>query len=96
MHIELKKGIYLCSDQYQYWIQKEWITHKKDKDGNPQDILNTKKLSGFCTDLTSLYDSYFDRAVRESDAETVEELIRHIEKTRRDIRKWLKELRGNE
>lgn len=94
MHIELKKGVFLCSDERQFWIQKEWYTHRKDKEGKMVEVLNTKPLSGYCTELENLFDSYFDRTIRSSEAETVEQVVKEIGKVRRDIHKWLKELRG--
>lgn len=96
MHIELKKGIYLLSDENQFWIQKEWVSHKKDKEGKEAEVLNTKRLSGYHTSLEAMLDSYFEREMRKSDAETVEQLVKEMNKTRKDIRKWLKELRGTE
>ena len=96
MHVELKKGVFLVSDENQYYIQKEWISHKKDADGNVKEVPNTKKLSGFHRELDTLFDSYFDRSVCGSDAETVEALVKEMRKTRNEIRKWLKELRGTD
>lgn len=96
MHIELKKGVYLCSDPRQYWIQREWISHRKDKNGEVQEVVNTKVISGYCRDLVNLYNSYFGNDTRSSEAQTVAEIIKHIEKTRRDIHKWIKESGCNE
>lgn len=96
MHIQLKKGVFLCSDQYQFWIQKEWTSKRKNKEGKTEEVLNTKRLSGYHTELDSLFDSYFDRTIRSSEADTVEKIVKDVGKTRRDIHKWLKELRGTE
>lgn len=91
MHIELKKGVFLCSDVNCYWIQQEWMVKKNDKES-----VRTKLLSGYTVDLEHVMESYFDKEIRSSEVETFEELAKLIKKTRGEIRKWYRQLEGKD
>ena len=86
LRVKLSKNKYLVSDGLAYWIVRE----QKSKEGDTYDV----RISGYCTSLETLFSSYFDRVVKDGTAETMEELTALIRKTRNEIRKWCKELKG--
>ncbi len=89
MHLHLKGKKYLCSDQYQYWIQSE--TPGKNKKG--EDVINTRRLSGYRTDIIGVFDSYFEHTLRESEIEgEIAELGKLVKKTKNEIHGWFKDL----
>lgn len=93
MHIKLEKNIYLLSDEFQWWIQSE--TPRKTKKG--EDSIYTKRLTGYHGDLERCFCDYFDRSIRSSDLDgNAEDLAKLVKKTRADIRKWMKAIRGGE
>ena len=91
MRIHLSNNDYLLSDEFQFWIVKE--TQYTDKHGEKR--TRQTRLTGYHSDLEHLLIDYFDRTVRRSPIEgEISELAKVIKKTRNEIRKWQKELRG--
>lgn len=89
MHLHLSGKKYLCSDQYQYWIQSE--TPGTNKKG--EKVINTRRLTGYRTDLIGVFDSYLEHTLRESEIEgEIAELGKLLKKTKTEIRGWFKEL----
>lgn len=89
IHLSGKK--YLVSDTFQYWIESR--TPGKDKKGNP--VVHKKRLSGYYSDIDKLFESYFDHTLKESQITgEIEELTKLVKKTRTEIRKWTREIRG--
>lgn len=93
MHIHLDKNIWLNSDTLQYWLTKE--TTRKNKKG--EDTVYRTVITGYHSDLERLFADYFDRTVRAADIEgEIDEVAKLIKKTRNEIRKWMKQMRGED
>ena len=92
MHIHIKGNTYLVSDEFQMWIQTE--TPKTDKKGNP--TIYAKRLTGYHSDFDTLFNDYFDRSIRRSDIDgDISDLTNLVKKTRAEIKKLMREIRGN-
>lgn len=67
----------LRSDAFCMWIEEEYET-KKGK-------LATRKVAGYSTSLRSLLESFREKKMLDSDAETIEELIEALRAIMDDI-----------
>ena len=62
---------------------------KKDSHGKPEQ----KRLSGYYTEFVPLIESYFRQTVRNTPIDgEIADLVKVVEKTRREIRGWFKAL----
>lgn len=82
--IPLGRNKFLISDGMACWIVRE----VKTKTGKAYD----RRLSGYHGSISNLIQSYFDREVLSGDVKTLQELGEHIDKTRKEIRGWLKKM----
>lgn len=90
IHLTGKK--WLVTDSFQYWIESR--TPDKDKKGN--DVINKRRLSGYYSDIDKLFESYFDHTLKESQmVGEIEDMMKLVKKTRAEIRKWTREIRGD-
>lgn len=90
IHLSGKK--WLVTDAFQYWIESR--TPGKDKKGN--DVIHKKRLSGYYSDIDKLFESYFDHTLKESEIKgEIADMMELVKKTRAEIRKWTREIRGD-
>ena len=87
--MEIKVGIYtIYSDKYSMWITKKQKT-KKDTAKNEY---VEERVSGYHDNIESLVESFIDRRLRGSDAKSLKEQLKEIDKATRDAKRIVKEL----
>ena len=85
MKIELDSGYTLNGDVYNYWLSKKI----KPKDGGKE---YDRTCSGYFRNVEEVFESALDRAIKDTDAENFKELIKHVDKAKREIKKAVKGL----
>lgn len=80
MDIQVGRFI-LKSDMWTYWIEEEY--EGEDKKGKTK--LMTRRVTGYCTSLESLYRSFTEHRHKASEATTMTQLIREMQQTLADI-----------
>ena len=75
------------SDAYSMWIMKNY--RRKNKKG--EEKIQAVRVAGYSSDWEDLLDSFLEHAYRGSDATTVRELLKDMEKAEKDIKKFIKE-----
>ena len=82
--IHLTGSKYIIGDSQSYWIVQE--SHRKGK-------VVQRRMSGYHTDFCDLLNSYLDHSIRETPIEgEIADLVKAVEKTRREISRWVKRL----
>ena len=82
--IHLTGNKYILGDSLCYWIVSE--SHSKGK-------TVYRRLSGYETNFVDLLNSYFNKSIRETPIEgEIADLVKAVEKTRREIARWCKRL----
>lgn len=84
MKIKLDERHTLISDQYCCWIEQ---ARHSDKKGTDYQV----RVSGYCGTINQALESYIDRKLLGSDAESAEELLREI----RLLKEVLKKISDN-
>lgn len=87
MKIALGNNYILNGDAYNYWLSK---TIKPKKEGNKP---YERVCSGYFNNIEDVFESALKRGIMENDAESFKELIKHIDKTKREIKKAIKTLK---
>lgn len=81
MRIKLDKTHYLVSDPYSYWV----VTVVKSKDtGKEYD----RRVSGYHFLPQDAISSYIDKEMRASEVEKLSDLIKEVEKLKKQIKSW--------
>lgn len=87
--IHLSGDKYIIGDSQCYWIVRE--SKRKDKEGKMQTVHT--RLSGYYTEFVPLIESYFRQTVRSASIDgEIADLVKVVEKTRKEIRGWFKAL----
>ena len=76
MNIKVGKYI-LCSDRYCMWILEESISESGKT--------TTKRVAGYSTSVKNLLEDYTRKKMRESDAESLEELLVAVSSAQDDV-----------
>ena len=72
--IELGGGYWLCSDQYCYWICKEY----RYKDGKHKGETYLKRVSGYTASIQDAVWGFCESHIREIDARSIKTLTKEI------------------
>lgn len=80
MKIKLDDKHYLVSDQYSFWITR--IVEPKDK--KPYE----KLVSGYHRSIEHLLDSFIDRQIRSSEAESIKALTKDVAALKKLVKSW--------
>lgn len=80
MRIKLDDKHYLNSDAYQYWISVEL----KSETGKLYD----RVVSGYYRNPQDVIDSYIDRKVGNSEAESIAELFEEVKELKNQVTSW--------
>lgn len=83
MKIDLGK-YRLCSDSYSMWIEKKVV--KKNK-------VTWPIVTGYCSKWEDLFNSFMNRAIRDSHATTAKQLLKDVELAKRDALKLFKAIK---
>ena len=87
MRIHLEKNLYIISDGYSMEIYE--VTERKNGKGEMQEY--KKRLSGYCTDLEHLFQSYKKNQILSSEIEgEIEDLFKFLKKLDRQIARFAK------
>ena len=96
--MKIKVGKYVIrSDRYSYWLEKVVTLKKGENAGKTRE----ERITGFFTNMDGLIKDFVTRQFRDSDAETVAELLKAIRDIENDakllketaLKKDLKEIR---
>lgn len=79
MKIQVGKYI-LRSDSYCFWIEKEYLTTKSEKKE-----VDTRRVAGYSSSLDNLYRSFAEKNFKDSEAESMKELIKDLKQTFEDM-----------
>ena len=89
IHLSGKK--YIIGNGYCFWIASE--STRKNKQGEPE--VYQRRLSGYHDNLTSLMESYFKETIKRAEIDgELEDLVKLIIKTRKEIHSWWKKAEG--
>lgn len=87
--MEIKVGVYtIYSDKYCMWITK---TYKPKGKGAKKEFVE-ERISGYHDNIESLMESFIDRRLRSSDAASLKEHLKEIDRATRDAKRIVKEL----
>lgn len=85
--MNIKVGKYIIkSDSYCMWIEEEYVG--KTKSGEEKTA--TRQVSGYVRDFSQLLENFMEHKIRNSEAETVTELLRDFAKCEGEIRGLIK------
>lgn len=88
MRIKLDDRHVLCSDKYCCWCMKE--VEKEDGSGTYE-----IRVSGFHRNFEDLVESYLEKQVVGSDAESIKELAKELKALKQEVRTWNKNREGS-
>lgn len=81
--MKIQVGKYtLRSDQYCMWVDEEYII----EEGKHKGELDTRRVAGYCTDITRLLNDFRQKKTWGSDAESLEELIEVVRGVFEDLK----------
>ena len=86
MKIQLDEGYILNGDAYNYWISK--MVQPQDEEKKPYE----RVCSGYYRTVEEVFTDVLERRIRENDAESIKELIKHVDKAKRSVTKAAKGL----
>ena len=86
MKIKLEDDYILNGDAYNYWVSK--IVRPEDEAKKPYERI----CSGYYRTVEEVFADVLERRIRESDAESIKDLIKHINKAKRSVAKAAKGL----
>lgn len=87
MRIHLEKNLYIIGDSMSMEIYE--VTERKNKNGEMTEV--KKRLTGYCTDLEHLFQSYKKNYILSSDLEgELEDLFKLLKKLDRQITRFAK------
>ena len=89
MKIKLESGYTLNGDGYNYWLSK---VIEPENGGKKYD----RRCSGYYKNIEDVFMSALDRQMAVADVENFQQLSKHIDKVRRDIKKAVKGLKAHE
>lgn len=81
MRIKLDEKYYLNSDPFCYWISCEVKSEKTNK-------AYDKRVSGYCQTFEQAVESFINKAIRSSEADTLQHLFEEIAEIKKTVRKW--------
>lgn len=84
MKIQLESGYILNGDAYNYWLGRMY----KTKEGKEYERI----CSGYFRNVEDVFQSALRRRISDTDTESFEELIKHVDKAKREIKKAAKGL----
>lgn len=84
MKIKLDGGYTLNGDTYNYWLSKTY----HPKDGKEYD----RPCSGYFRNVEDAFMNALDRSIGESEADSFDKMIKHMDKVRRNLKKAVKGL----
>lgn len=86
--MEIKIGRYtVCSDKFNVWI----VTESKTKSKKAKKEVSEERVAGYSQDWQMLLESFMQNHYRNSDAKTVEKLLRDMNTIERNLKKIIKE-----
>ena len=85
MRVKLDDEHTLVSDSNCCWIVKKYVTDKGRE--------SERRVSGYYTTMADCINSYIDRKILSSEAETIKQLQRDINKLKKQVKNWIKEVK---
>ena len=86
MKIKLENGYVLNGDAYNYWLGR--MVKPEDKSKQEYERI----CSGYFRNVEDVFQSALRRAIMDNDAENFRELIKHVDKAKRELKKAAKGL----
>lgn len=83
MYIKVGKYI-IKSDPYNVWIEEEYTSRRKKKDGSVHESLRTRNITGYHHNFTSLINAFISRKINSIEAQEVKLLLLEIAKVKKD------------
>ena len=74
------------SDKFCLWIDEEY----KSKDEKTKGKTMTRKVAGYCVSMEKLLDDFVDKQFKDSDATSMEEVLKILDKTSKEVRQIAK------
>ena len=88
MKIALDEKHWLNSDKYCYWITALVTPGEKSKKKTPYEI----RVSGYARTFEDAVESYLNKEIRRSEAESLQSLRQDIQKIKEEVRGWKKKI----
>jgi hypothetical protein len=84
MKIRLGKKYWLNSDQFCYWITQD----VKIKEGKRAGSIDERRCSGYTATFEQCVDSFIDKQIKQAEITQYSELVKEIEKLKKEVRSW--------